>query len=346
MRNLIICCPLSYLLTAWLSIRVNKWRLLHCICSAVPDFKVTVTVFVVCSEQLYGISLAEWKVVPGILGKCNMSLGLKFEHGFSGSWPRRWKFIVRDASQRRSGRLSEENMAQPADSGTSRNLLKTEHQLPSSSTVISTYIDCAVRTCYVESSRGNSMSAYARLCLVAVVRVRSSVSRFLPRPVSVPHVSHDALFLHLQFFRRVLFLYPAFPAIFGPCISRFSCSVRVSRASLFSLFPVMVITLFPQSARSQLISIARPPAVVCVMFRFKLGVCVACSWGKAPRPVEAKLINISYVPWPRVAGRSHFGRIRSAFERLGTQHTKRRMNKCNAIVITCVHFVYYHVQWN
>jgi len=161
-----------------------------------------------------------------------MSLGLKLEHGFSGNWQRRWKFIVQDASQRRCGRRWEENMAQPADSGTWRNLLTNEHQLPRSFTVISTYFDCAVRTCYVESSRGNSMSVYARcLCLVAVVSARSSVSRFLPRPVSVPHVSHDALFLHLQFSRRVLFLYLAFSRdvrslylaflVFGSCVPCF-----------------------------------------------------------------------------------------------------------------------------
>lgn len=138
-------------------------------------------------------------------------------------------------------------MAQPADSGTSRNLLTTEHQLPRSCTAISGCIDCADRTCYVESGRGNSMSVYARcLCLVAVVSVRSRVSQFLPRPVSVPRVSHDALFLHLKFSRRVLFLYVAFPAKFGPCISRFSCSVLASGVSLFSPFPVMVTTLYPR----------------------------------------------------------------------------------------------------
>jgi len=217
---------------------------------------------------------------------------------------------------------------------------------PRSCTVISTYIDCTVRTCYVESSRGNSKSVFARcLCLVPVVSVRSSVSRFSPRPVTLSHVARDALFLRLQFFfRRVLFLYLAFPAMLGPCISRFSCSGLVSRVSLF---PVMVITLYPHSACSQPINFAIPPAMVCVMFHFKLGVgVVASSWGKAARPAEAKWINISNVPWPRAAGRSHFARIRSAYERLGTQHTKRIMNKCNVIVISCVHCVYYHVQWN
>ena len=132
----------------------------------------------------------------------------------------------------------------------------------------------------MESSRGNSKSVSARCRrLVPVASVRSSVSRFSPRPVSLSHVARDALFLHLHFFfRRVLFLYLAFPAMFGPCISRFSCSGLVSRVSLFSLFPVMVITLCPHSTRSQPINFATPPAMVCVMFHFKLGVgLVACS---------------------------------------------------------------------
>ena len=114
-------------------------------------------------------------------------------------------------------------------------------------------------------------------------------------------------------FRDVHFLYLAFPAMSRPFISGFSCSVPVSRVSrvvrsLYLAFPAMFrpcisglsfsVPVSPvsrdshnpylQSARCQPINIARPPAMVCVIFRFNLGGSVACSWGKAARPAEAK----------------------------------------------------------
>jgi len=78
--------------------------------------------------------------------------------------------------------------------------------------------------------------------------VPSCISRFPRCSVPVSRVSRD-----------VPSLYLAFLVMFFSCISRFSCSVPVSRVSLFSLFPVLVITVYPQSARSQPINIARLP---------------------------------------------------------------------------------------
>ena len=87
--------------------------------------------------------------------------------------------------------------------------------------------------------------------------------------VPVSRVSRDFPSLYLAFpalfrpvsrvSRDVPSLYLAFLVMFFSCISRFSCSVPVSRVSLFSLFPVLVITVYPQSARSQPINIARLP---------------------------------------------------------------------------------------
>ena len=107
------------------------------------------------------------------------------------------------------------------------------------------------------------------LYLAFPVMFRPCVSRFPWCYVPVSCVSRDVPSLYLAFSvmlvpvsrvsRDVPSLYLAFLVMFFSCISRFSCSVPVSRVSLFSLFPVLVITVYPQSARSQPINIARLP---------------------------------------------------------------------------------------